>query len=202
MTDKPVYLISGYGRCGSSLIMQMLDAGGMGCLGTWPSFEVPNGDVLALPWAFLGGRAVKVLDLLVRDHNAALPARAGGYRAIWLDRDAEQQARSIQKFLAWLGQLPPHCQNRNARRALARDMINARSGAVTRLHRLTGQAPLLLSFETILANPPRAAERLAQWTGLDLDTGAMAAQVMRRGPHCLPYMLESRLMARERVTHG
>ncbi|MHB8286386.1 MAG: hypothetical protein ACYDD1_17175 [Caulobacteraceae bacterium] len=65
---KPTIIVSGLGRCGSSLTMQMLNAAGVHCVGSFPSFEGPEceafqeGFITAERWAAVAGRAVKLLD--------------------------------------------------------------------------------------------------------------------------------------------
>lgn len=39
MSDKPTIFVSGLGRCGSSMTMQMLDAAGIPCIGDYPAYE-------------------------------------------------------------------------------------------------------------------------------------------------------------------
>ena len=79
-----IVLVCGLARCGTSLTMQMLQAGGMRCAGRAPAFE----DFRAFAGGYSdswmreqAGGAVKVLDpqLISRRQLAALPAIA-----IWL----------------------------------------------------------------------------------------------------------------------
>lgn len=193
MTHDPIYLVCGFGRCGSSLVMQMLAAGGMDCVGRWPSYEWEGGG--AIPWADMGGRVVKILDLF-RQPDFDLPRRPGGYRALWLDRNPDQQARSLIKFQAAVGLRAAPRADRTERRALARSLANDRAGCITKLHRIAGRAPTMMTFENILRDPVRAASALVAWTDQDLDRQAMAAQPLPRDAACLPGMLETRLLAR------
>ncbi len=207
MTD-PVYLICGFGRCGSSLVMQMLHAGGVHCVGDWPDFEAPGiGMVAAMlrqpPTTALSGAAVKILDATAQV-DFDLPKRLGGYRALWLDRNPDQQARSACKFMAATAILPPG--NRQHQRALrvqlAKSYKDDRAMCITRLHRVCGQAPLILSFENILRDPARTASRLATWTGRPLDERRMTQQVVPRTPNCLPGLLELTQLFDRRAAQG
>ena len=36
---RPTVFVCGHGRCGSSMVMQMLDAGGFPCFGEYPAYE-------------------------------------------------------------------------------------------------------------------------------------------------------------------
>ena len=53
-------LILGLARSGTSLLMQMLEAGGYPCFGEGPGFEPCMPD--DIPWNEVKGKAVKVLD--------------------------------------------------------------------------------------------------------------------------------------------
>lgn len=203
----PTYLICGFGRCGSSMVMQMLHAGGIQCVGDWPDFEAPGIETVAAmlrggPLA-LNGAAVKILDATSR-HDFDLPKRGTGYRALWLDRNPDQQARSACKFMAATNSFPPgNRQHQRALRAqLAKSYTDDRAMCITRLHRICGQQPLILSFENILRDPARIASKLAAWTGRQLDERRMAQQVVPRTPNCLPGMLELAQLFDRRAAQG
>ncbi|HWH75147.1 MAG TPA: hypothetical protein VNV16_12895, partial [Methylibium sp.] len=107
----PTTIVSGLGRCGTSMLMQMLHRGGMPCLGPWPSFEVDEARATLAPKfvAEHAGKAIKVLD----PQRIGLPADV---RVVWLDRDHRQQAKSHAKFLEIL---TGNVNDRAGRRALA-----------------------------------------------------------------------------------
>ena len=94
-----IIMVAGLGRCGSSLVMQMLSAAGVPCIGTFPGFEVLDhhrhraDDPHA--WAAIAARkAVKVLD-----PQLAPPPPGYAYRTIILQRDHAQQADSMLKLI-------------------------------------------------------------------------------------------------------
>lgn len=190
----PVIMVCGFGRCGSSLAMQMLHAAGVPMYGddaVWPSFEAGEaqklirGDLTWLPKA--EGRAVKVLDLHRGRH---LPGPPVAIKAIWLDREPVEQARSHLKFLAaMLGQVD---RSRAAVRAMARSIHKDRPRAQAVLATLRADV-LRLDFEDLLASPVAAAERIARHVG-GLAVAPMADCVVPRAPECLPYMLEGLLL--------
>lgn len=176
MSATATVVVAGLGRCGSSLMMQMLHAGGMHCVGEAPAFEddrvrdrVAPADIEA--WR---GQAVKVLD----PHRTGLP---GDVRVIWLDRDPKQQADSQAKFLRILGGITI---DRSKRRAAAAGLAVERSAAM----RVIGGRPVLtIRFETLLADPQFTAEKVASFlTPIPLDVGQMVAQVLPRDPACRP----------------
>ncbi len=94
----PVILVCGFGRCGTSLVMQMLAAAGVDCAGRAPTYEeqiAPEHKNDAVYWyRTFAGRALKVLDPDRFRPPADIP-----YLVIWLDRDEKQQAASQVKFL-------------------------------------------------------------------------------------------------------
>ena len=90
-----ITIVSGFGRCGSSLVMQMLEAGGMPCSGEYPAFEDEAGnlllaDMLSLDYMqTLEGKAVKLLD----PHRGKIP-KGPEYHVLGCSRDYGEQARS------------------------------------------------------------------------------------------------------------
>ena len=192
MRPQPITIVAGFGRCGSSLVMQMLAAGGMPTpYSEYPSYEINISNTRVLMSALQGG-AIKVLDPHVNR-----PPVGPEYRWIWLDRDPVQQAKSMAKF--WKAamveapsELPPmpeftRDQIAKLTEAFKRDRPRA-NGVMLKYTQCTGI--LKLRFEAILADPAGAAKKLNAFCGGGLDEKAMVAAVHPRGPECLPYMLE------------
>lgn len=187
MMDTPVIVVSGLGRCGSSLVMQMLHAGGMACIGDAPDFEdsVNTGGHVDDQWlAMQAGRAVKILD----------PHRVGGgspktHRlVIWLDRDVDEQAKSHSKFLHHMAGMPLF--NREQRRLCANSLKRDRARALVQFK---GQPILLMPFEMLIGKPLEAAGLIVDHLRVDqlrfrhpLDIAAMAAVVVPRTIECMP----------------
>lgn len=195
----PVYLITGFGRCGTSLIMQILNAGGLPCTGEYPTFEAecPGHWLPSEWWAEQAGRAVKVLNIF----DSVSVWSSIRYRAIWMDRDADEQAKSQAKFNSAF--LPPEFSfenTRSARRRLAASLKADRARTIRQLADICGEPPLIISFEDVLKGSETIAERLREWSGLDLDVDAMRAQVVARDPKCYKGFLEMELM--EKRTKG
>lgn len=190
---KPVLVVGGLGRCGTSLLMQMLQAGGVPCAGDWPAFEPAEAGATPIDptwFAGLAGRAVKILD----PHLARPPVGRVPSVGIWMVRGFRQQARSQAKFAhAMSGGLL-----RNDRNAVRR--IEASLFRDSRLGRAAMPHPDLaqVSFEELLERPAAVAVRLAAWLAPwwpGLDHAAMARCVRPRGPECLPGLLELALVA-------
>lgn len=174
---KSTIVVSGYGRCGTSMVMQMLSAGGIECIGPFPAFEVDEVKH-AVSESFIrlaAGRAVKVLD----PHRVGLP---GDVRVIWLGRNHEQQAMSQAKFIALMfGRVP----NRTDRRAMVRNYVKDRLAVAKTLR---GRPVLGLSFEEIIGNPLLAAAKMRQFLEpvASLDATKAASAVIPRSHRCMP----------------
>lgn len=165
--------VCGFGRCGSTMVMTMLVAGGATPGGSpTPPYE---GDVEEMWARDLTGTAVKLLD-----HPATFGVPyAREWRFVWLDRDPFEQARSYAKFVGQLGVELNHIKMARLVESYERD----RPKLLGQLRR--AGTVLVLRYERILANPRRAARRLREvWPGLDVN--AAAAVVHARDGRCLP----------------
>lgn len=168
--------VCGFGRCGSTMVMSMLAAGGVPIAGglTEPPYELPG---VRKAWSLpLAGRAVKLLDSA--QHYGVPPAAA--WRFIWLDRDPIQQARSHIKFINIFMAAPTAddavelfaASYKKDRQPLL-DLLR-RNGTVT-----------ILSYERVLADPSGTARKLSNiYPGLDADSAA--ATVHERDGICRP----------------
>lgn len=188
--SNPIVVVCGFGRCGTTLVMRMLYAGGLEVYAeNRTSFEVDA--VLGLPddpgfLAECSGRALKVLD----PHVFQVP-REYVYRFVWLDRNPRQQALSQAKlFEAFLGLKQKSHEIRRVRQSLVHD----RPRALALLRSYENSKLLILRFADVLADPTLVAARLTTFVGRELDVGVMAACVVPREPKCLPYMLELGLL--------
>ena len=177
----PPVIVAGFGRCGSSLVMQMLHAAGFPVTGEYPSFECEEYNAGGMPPP---AGASKVLNL---EYN---PPPGGPYRWVWLDRSPAQQAKSQAKMLRELGGVRV---SRKFVRALACGYGPGRRASFEVMRRLGGPI-LVLSFEQLVLDPRGAAEQLAAFTGCD-HAGVMAGVVRKRKPECLPDLLEVHLLA-------
>lgn len=188
MPESPVILVSGLGRCGSSMVCQMLAAAGLDVAGEYPAFEPRQ----ARPTCFDGrwiaeqhGRVVKVLD----PQAPMVRLRPGAYRIILITRNSRQQARSMVKLQQTFGGIMPGPVGSRQIRALAAGIRRDGPKAVRHLQRF---GPVQrLRFEDIVEFPSIAAGVLASFTGLPSSViPLMAHMVAPRGTDCLPYMLE------------
>ena len=172
--------VCGFGRCGSTMVMAMLHAGGVppvdGAMSG--SYEVPAmigaqaADVLA--GLDLAGRSVKLLDMA---RDVRLPSAE--WRFVWLDRDADEQAKSSVKFLGWQGFPSPPGRARRMARGFRAD----RDWMLTVYRQYGSVVPM--RYEKMLHDPAAAAAVLAAGLGLsDFDVAAAAGVVHRRDGRC------------------
>jgi len=188
-------IVSGFQRCGSSLLMQMLQAGGapvfhdpeMG----YPSFETfcTSQTPDDRRWlSRMDGRAIKWLE----PRHTCPPVDTGlQMRVIWMKRDYVEQAKSAVKFMQATGfpSLPKDTAKRFAQSYRKDEQpsldIWAKRGAVH-----------VQNFEHLLENPQQAVRDVCRFLAASLNETAMAAVVRERPPTRLPYMLEVELMER------
>lgn len=170
--------VCGFGRCGSTMLMAMLDAGGIPPVATADPGTYEHDPTVTLAAADYEGRAVKLLDgTIPRD----LPRI--GWRIVWLDRDPIEQARSFVKFARGILEIPlPPGSHLLVAATYGRD----RPRSIARVAKL-GPA-LTLAYEDVLADPRRAAAELGAHVadGRPFDVDAAAAVVHRRDPSCAP----------------
>ena len=181
MTDTPVLFITGLGRCGTTMMMQMLRAAGVPCAGSPPAFE----DIPVLPsgvdheWlANQAGKAVKWIDptvTRVRHQNGA---------AIFLSRDPAEQARSQIKMI---GAASDRATRRRMEKSIRRDTRRAHA-IVTNMFGAHFVRPI--HYDKVLRTPLHAASEVAalcDTLGIPFGEIADAANVVHsRTPACRP----------------
>ncbi len=167
--------VAGLGRCGTTLVMTMLDRGGFPVGDMPPAYETCTpmraGSVRPEALTPFHGIAVKWIDPTV----SLVPA---GTKAItvWLDRDPVEQARSQLKLM---GQRATRRQIRALASSLHRD-----TGKCHGIVRALGPC-LFTSFERILSSPSAEALRMQQFLGDMVFDPARAADAVRpRSPAC------------------
>ena len=181
MKPAPVMIVSGLPRSGTSLLMQMIVAGGVepytDGLRT-PDDDNPRGyyehaavkrlatDTTWLPDA--EGKVVKIVSQLLAHVPADLPCRV-----VFSDRDLSEVLSSQTKMLERLGQPGANLPAEQLRRvyetqlAAVHAMLAQRSDAVV----------LRLDYANVIADSMAAAEQLSEFLGGSLDIGAMTAVV-------------------------
>lgn len=189
MTDRPILFVAGFGRCGTTMMMTMLDAGGFPVAGPRPAYEVDEMLPGRIDRAWVraqAGRAVKYIDPLVaRISRNDLPVRP---IIIHMRRDVTEMARSQIKMLEMAGYAIG--DRRRAVRAFAADLTKK---APTLQGRIDALGTVYhFSFEWVLAEPNAAARKLgaiiAEHFDTPLDIAAAAFVPEPRSPLCAPDM--------------
>jgi hypothetical protein len=169
--NTEIIVVSGLPRSGTSLMMQLLHAGGIPALTDHvraPDPDNPRGyyefervkkvkdDAAWLPDA--RGRVVKMVSQLLYD----LPPTER-YRIVFMERDLDEVLDSQEKMLRRLG-----------RPAAPRDEMTRAFGLhLTRLHRWLGEQPhfavLRISYADVVARTAEAVEHVNDFLGGRLD---------------------------------
>lgn len=182
MSDQEVIIVSGLPRSGTSMMMKMLDAGGISPLtdtireadtdnpeGYYEFERVKALDKGDKEWiANAPGKAVKVISMLLRH----LP-EGYHYKVIFMRRDIDEILRSQRKMME--------------RRGTANNKVNdAEMGALFRAHirQIEGWLAKQPHFEVIyinynemLSNPTDQAESVNEFLGSQLDIEKMVGVV-------------------------
>lgn len=179
---EPIVVVSGLPRSGTSMLMKMLDAGGLPAVTDGQRtadednprgyFEVERIKSLAQesdPGWLVGarGKAIKVISYLLR----SLPSQFN-YRVVFVRRDIGEVLASQSKMLARRGKTDDTPPDR-MRELFEKDVSRAQS--------LLAHEPqfetLEVEYAAILARPLEQARRIAGFVGGGLDVEAMAAAV-------------------------
>ena len=177
----PIVVVSGLPRSGTSMMMRMLEAGGVrpledGIRGADISnpkgyfefepvkdLEAARGDVPWLPEA--RGKAVKIISFLLtwlpEDFN---------YQVIFMQRDLDEVLASQQQMLARRGEA--------AESGASREVFEAH---LAQVHRFMAARPcfetLQVPYREAVAAPEATAAAVARFLGRSMDTAAMAKAV-------------------------
>lgn len=214
--SAPTVGVCGFTRSGSSMMMRMLDAGGIAPVrGSAPaSYEVDHLERRAPdePWWWegyeptdLARHAIKLLDTVTTtpmpqydptkldEQSRATLAGAVPYwpidwRFLWMDREPREQARSQVKFLTTVAPDIIDTMGQPDVRAIQRGLRNDRAGVLAD-YRRHGDV-LCVQFEEVLARPVREAARIGEFLepGWSFDIIAAASTVIDRSPACAPDM--------------
>lgn len=180
--SKVITIVTGCGRCGSTMVMRMLHKGGMDVVGNHIAYEDDRGSMVKKNDLWLAeaqGKAIKLLDLQLCN----LPDEFT-YQAIFLKRDHRQQAKSIVKFAQQVAQMPIKSSEwKRLSKDLPKDEMKSMEMLVNR-----GIQYQVMQFEEILKVPLYSATVLRGFLQLELDTVKMAGVVMQRSPECSPDM--------------
>lgn len=192
----PILFVAGFGRCGTTMMMTMLDRGGFPCAGQRPAYEVDQmNPVNGIDKVWLrqqAGRAVKWIDPTVaRIYRNDLPKPPV---IINMTRDSEQIARSQVKMAKELLGFPG---GRKAIRLLRKSLDADRPKLDAILNGLG--TVYSFTFDFVLREPKQAADKLSaiirnEYNGFGFNAIAAASVPIFRSSECAPDLsIEMRL---------
>jgi hypothetical protein len=181
-----IAIVSGLPRSGTSLMMQMLVAGGMTPLADGERAADADNPRGYLEWeriktlpqdpaciAEAEGKVVKVISKLL----LALPA-AHEYRIVFMERPMREVLASQAKMLERRGVATPGTpQSVAADQAIAAAFEKHLQEVYAWLEKTPQVKSLRLSYHSVLSKPAAAADQLREFLGIDLDTAAMTQAV-------------------------
>lgn len=196
MSGDQAIVVTGFRRCGTTLLMRMLYAGGVDVVAdTLFGFEDKRANGLPRKWEWFEecrGKAVKVID----PHRFTPPLDRIPSLVVFLTRNPREQAKSICKFAYRVN------GDKRARGLAGAIEIDIRRELKPTLQllarRLKNGSLVTLPFEETIASPRTVATELAQFLGRQLDVDAMVDQVVPRGPECYRGLLELALTEAQR----
>lgn len=168
-------IVTGCTRSGLTLMMQLLNRGGYPCLGTYPAFE--DYELGRIDWSIANGKAIKLVD-----GHLQFPPK-GDYHVIMMRRDLDEQAKSVIKFMKFIGIQIDKSKRNIIKVGLKRDLKIIHEWAI----RQTGF--IEIQFEHQLSNPTGVLKRITDMTGFVFDKDACNV-VVKRDSNCYNGMLE------------
>lgn len=186
---KPIIAVTGLGRSGTSLMMRMLNEGGVTAYADENvTFEFAN---CQRPEAIIDhcpGKCVKLMDPV-----RWKPPRGYKYLFIWMQRDFKQQAKSHAKIQRELHHLHPTREHiRRYQRQFKAETIQAKK----LLQSYENSRLITVNFEDLLKKPLEESRRILYFLQphFQPSPSLMARQVVNRKPDCLDGLLEKKYM--------
>lgn len=178
--SAPIIIVSGLPRSGTSLMMQMLNAGGLAPLTDnersadddnpkgYLEFErvkqLKEGDIAWV--ANAQGKAVKVISALLE----FLP-RGQRYKIIFMRRELEEVLASQKQMLVRRNEAPGETGDEAMAKMYKRHLSQIEAWLAAQEHIDT----LYVKYDRLLAEPGKEVERIVHFLGLPLDAAAMRA---------------------------
>lgn len=190
MNRERIIVVTGFPRCGTTLMMRLLHTRGIPVLAdNHTSFEFDMATRLPKDSAWLesaGGKAVKILE-----PGVFIPPRGQPYDWIWMSRNPYEQARSNVKFLRQVLRVPADSAYR---KKLERCIRQETPGLQKQLAGYPDSRFIEVSFEHLLEDPKRELARVNSAFDLSVDCEVAAVEVINRSPNCLDGFLELRYL--------
>lgn len=179
-------LVTGLGRSGTSLMMRMLNHGGVLAYCDRDMVTYETAKSLLLPknheWMKDVKGAVKIIDPV---HHMPPP---GEYKIIWMSRHFGEQAKSFVKLMKHQGKPA----NRNTLQHLKHKFKNETANNIIALDRL--KSPLLrVRFENLIMFPHEESLKIKEFLSphFKVDPIKMRDIVIERDPQCYKGFLET-----------
>lgn len=179
--DKPVFVVSGLPRSGTSMMMQMLHAGGVDIL----TDEIRNADQnnpkgyfeyepvkkLAESSEWLkeqSGKTIKIISHLLPHLQPGLK-----YKILFMEREMEEVLKSQQIMIAK--------ENKKIQNAYPLALANTFEKQLQQIKNWLERQPnievLFLNYAAVIENPQEYASKIKEFTGLALDVSNMITAV-------------------------
>jgi hypothetical protein len=176
-----ITIVSGLPRSGTSLMMQMLAAGGLSALSDGERKPDPDNPKGYLEWerikqlpkdpsliAAAEGKLVKVISQLI----LALPD-GHEYKIVFMQRPLPEVMKSQDEMLKRRGTYEPSANNSAIEQMFQRHLIDVNKWLSSK----TNAKALRVHYHRVLREPQTVAEEVAAFLGVPLDIAAMSAQV-------------------------
>ena len=183
MPDDCVTIVSGLPRSGTSLMMQMLQAGGLSLLTDerraadkhnprgYFEYEAVKNSRVDVSWLEQArGRAVKVIHLLLRHLPVDRP-----YRVLFMLRDVQEVIASQRTMLKASGRGGAQIPDDKLAGVFEQQLLEVRGWLAAR----PNFRVLYVNYRDVLGDPFAAAQTIALFLGGKLDVSAMAGVVDR-----------------------
>ncbi len=180
--SQAVVIVSGLPRSGTSMMMKMLEAGGLEILTDhlrtpnednpkgYYEFErvkkLPEGDVAWLPEA--QGRVVKIISALLKHLPQTYP-----YKVLFMRRRMPEILASQQQMLARRGEASDKVSDEEMTRLFEKHLQEVFAWMAQQ----SNLTYLEIDYNAMLADPRPQVAQIQAFLGLDLDTQAMLAVV-------------------------
>ena len=180
---EPIVVVSGLPRSGTSMMMRMLEAGGVEIISDsqraadvdnpkgYFEFERIKNLEKETDKSYLRaarGKAVKVISFLIKD----LPDE-NDYRVLFMRRDLDEVLASQQKMIDRLGSADAEAEAAAMKEAFRNDIARVRVLCRTR----PNFELIELRYQEAIADPAAASRAVNQFLGGRLDEAAMRAAV-------------------------
>lgn len=212
MTPPPFVYVLGQARCGATLLMTMLAAGGYPLIGRPPDFEllVEPLDLLEDPclqeiWNDCMDRGGPPAVKWLNPEQGLLGQMPPDSTVLRLRRDLPEQAKSQTKFLRLMGALDLDALTRVERvqylKGIELQLARTEQRVTVELALRPDVRVLDLRFEALLRDAATCAESVAAVLG-GLDVLAMSQCVIPRPPACRPDLRIEELLAERTAAMG